>query len=756
MLYTAIALTTLATLLLELSLTRIFAVLFYYPFAFLAISIALLGLGVGGVLSYVIAAWPGPLFRKLGLVSLLTAGLVLAAAMFLLTRGAAVGAFDTGLICFTAALPFLGSGIIVSLVFSETIDRIDKIYFFDLLGAAGGCLLLVILLNALGGPDTVIAVSVMFCGAAGIWFTLAGFKWGRMASVFLALFLTVAIMANTKYHVFEVRYADGQKLRAGDFTKWNGISRIGMAREPAGETIFIDGDASTAIANFDFNRLTPADLDRLLHEGPGIPYNLRPGAESLIVGPGGGWDVARALASGSRDVTGVEVNRVIATTIMRQKFPQLSRNLYLRPDVHIFVEDGRSFLRASHAKYQVIQATLLDAQASAAAGAFALSGNDLYTADAFRDYLSHLTGDGLLTFTRWGFDPPRESLRLIALAISALNDLGEHDAARHVLAARKGAKDTVIISRHALSDADIAAARAAFQAARMTPLYLPGDGKANEFGQLLLAPDPFEYERNYKFDITPVDDNRPFFFYTAQPWDMNVAVCRLFSALTVSVVAVTMILLLPPVVLRARLPREGSVRAFLLYFLAIGAGYILIEAALIRKFILFLGHPVYALTVVIFSLLVSSGLGSLWSRKIVGDSNSRLAVVLAISTCLALLLAAVVQPVMSAAAGLPLPVRVMITIMLIAPAGFTMGMPFPSGLRFLARRHAPCVRWAWALNAAASVMGSVGALVLAIYLGLVGTMLIGGALYLCALAVILLSPVVREPVMRQVPAAVSV
>ncbi len=131
---------------------------------------------------------------------------------------------------------------------------------------------------------------------------------------------------------------------------------------------------------------------------------------------------------GSHDVTGVEINPIIGTKIMREKYPQLSQNLYLRPDVHINIEDGRSYVRRSPDKFQVIQATLVDTWASTAAGAFALSENNLYTTDAFRDYLTHLTPDGLLTFTRWGFDPPRESLRLVSLAISALDDLGQHDA----------------------------------------------------------------------------------------------------------------------------------------------------------------------------------------------------------------------------------------------------------------------------------------------------------------------------------------
>jgi hypothetical protein len=772
-------LTTLATLLLELSLTRIFSVVFYYHFAFLAISIALFGLGVGGVLSYVVSGWPGSLFRKLGIVSLIDAGLVLAAVLFVLTRGAEIGTIGLGAIYFITALPFLGSGIIVSLVIADTIERVDRIYFFDLLGAAGGCLALVLLLNTFGGENTVIAVSVLFASAAAIWFSLAGMRYGRIASVFVGLLLTMLVIGNTKYHFVQVRYAKGEKLRAETFTQWNSISRIGMAKRDGSEMIFIDADASTAIANFDFDRLSAKDLEYLLHQGPSIPYNLRPGAKTLVIGPGGGWDVARALASGSHDITGVEINPIIGTGIMRKKFPQLSRNLYFRPDVHINIEDGRSFVRRSTDKFQVIQATLVDTWASTAAGAFALSENNLYTVEAFRDYLSHLTDDGLLTFTRWGFDPPRESLRLVSLAITALADLGEHDPARHVLVGRAGGKadlagwgaqDTVMISRKPLSDMDVAKARAAFDAAHLSAVYVPGDPASNPFGQLLLASDPLAYERAYQFDITPVTDDRPFFFYTVQPRDVgqflidsaraadvkvNVALPKLFSALIVSVIAVAVILLLPPIVLGTRLPRERSVRSFLLYFLAIGAGYILIEVALIQKFVLFLGHPTYALTVVIFSMLVSSGLGSFVSRRLVSDRNGRLAGVLAIAAALVGLLAAIVQPVLAAGVGLPLAVKMIATVAMIAPAGFVMGIPFPAGLRLLEQRHRPSVRWAWSLNAAASVLGSVGALVLALYLGLVETMLIGGGLYLCAMAVVAVSPTVRERVTSPVSAAVS-
>jgi hypothetical protein len=196
---------------------------------------------------------------------------------------------------------------------------------------------------------------------------------------------------------------------------------------------------------------------------------------------------------------------------------------------------------------------------------------------------------------------------------------------------------------------------------------------------------------------------------------------------------VAIILILPPLVLGTRLPRQASVRWFLGYFLAIGAGYILVEVALIQKFVLFLGHPTYALTVVIFSMLIASGAGSFASRSIIRGEEARLRFALLAAAALVALLAFTAQPILAAGVGLPLGIRIAATILLIAPAGFAMGLPFPSGLRLLERKHEASVRWAWSLNAAASVLGSVGALVLALYIGLAGTLLVGGALYIAAL-----------------------
>jgi hypothetical protein len=659
-------------------------------------------------------------------------------------------------------LPFFFSGTVVSLAVAEAIQRVDRVYFFDLLGAAGGCLALVPLLNHFGGPNTVLATSVLFAVSAAIWYNLAGTLRGRVAAVALALGFVALIVYNWKLHPIDIHYAKGMQIRKEQFVQWNSFSRIGLANNP-GEwaSIVIDADAATGVARFDLDHLTAADKEKLLSEGAGFPYVLRPGAKTLVIGPGGGWDVSRAIGSGSKDVTAVEINPIIANTIMRERFPDLSNRLYFRPEVRLFVEDGRSFVRRSQEKYQVLQATLVDTWASTAAGAFALSENNLYTTDAFRDYLGHLTDDGLMVFTRWGFDPPRESLRLLSLARVALAELGENNLSQHVMVVREdpeklrgwGARDTVVIFRKPATSADISRALAVSGNGRhLQRLYVPGEKEENAFAQFLLSPDPDKFLADYQFDVSPVGDDRPFFFYTMQTRDLwkylmfagdaadskiNHAVPVLFELLGVSVLATLVVLALPPLLLRARLPVEKGLRGFLFYFVCLGAGYIMIQVALIQKFILFLGHPTYALTVIVFSMLVWSGLGSFYSRRLIrGAHRGRLIMTLIGVAATVSLIAFAASPISEFGVGWPLQAKILVTVVLIAPAAFLMGIPFPTGLTWLETRFPQAVRWAWALNAASSVLGSAAAIFLAIHIGLRATVLVGAGLYLCALSVV--------------------
>jgi predicted membrane-bound spermidine synthase len=311
------------------------------------------------VFSYVVAGWKAPLFLKLGRLSALNSLLVVAALVAILAQKGDVGELGWGTfwklaaIYFSTAPPFFVSGAIVSLAVSETMERVNRVYFFDLLGAASGCLLLMGLLRVFDGESTVLAAAVIFAAAAAIWHSLAGSQRGRAASVALALALVAFVTYNKHHRILDIRHAKGNDIPVETFVRWNTFSRIALVDKKAEDrqTIVIDADASTDIATFDFDHLTAGERHDLLTQGPSLPYAVRPGAKALIIGPGGGGDVARALASGSRDITGVEINPIIADTIMRERYPELSHGLYRRPEVHIVVEDGRSFVRRRTAKF---------------------------------------------------------------------------------------------------------------------------------------------------------------------------------------------------------------------------------------------------------------------------------------------------------------------------------------------------------------------------------------------------------------------
>lgn len=756
--------TTLATLLLELSLTRLFSVIFFYHFAFLAISLALFGFGAGGVFSYVIAGRPGNLSMELGRLTFINSVAVVLLLWFILSRHGEMTFGALAAVYAASTIPFFFAGTVVSLAIGEAIGRIDRAYLFDLIGAATGCLLLVPFLDFFGGPNTVIAAGVIYAVSAAIWFNRAGERQLRASSVLIGLLLVTLMIMNGTHPFFDVRWSKGERLPEERMSRWNSFSRVALVRAN-GWDIRIDNDAATGIPSIDWSKPVPEDAKKdLMYRGAGLPYLLHPAAKTLIVGPGGGYDLARALVSGSTDVTGVEINPIIANDIMRGQMLKESFGLYERPGVRIFVEDGRSFIRSSSERYQVLQATLVDTWASTAAGAFALSENNLYTVDAFEDYLTHLTDDGLLAFSRWGFDPPRESLRVVSLGMEALRRIGERGYAQHVIVVREqsenvsqwGALDTILISRKPFTERDIEHAGHIAAESGMELLYLPGSPVTNAFGELLTSADPDEYLQSYPYDVRPVTDDRPFFFYTVQTrdlWDylrnasqssadykINRAVPLLFGLMALSLAATILVMVLPRVVLGHRLPKQKGVLTFLLYFLCLGAGYILVQMALIQKFMLMLGQPTRALTVIVFSMLVASGAGSWASRKIVGDRDRRLIRVLAIVAALIALLALSITPLVRIAAAWPMPARIVLAVAMIAPPAFFMGMPFPSGLRRLEQRHPPSLRWAWSLNAAASVMGSVVSVVLAIYLGLRATLLIGGAMYLVALLVIVATP----------------
>src|SRR6266446_379452 len=451
---------------------------------------------------------------------------------------------------------------------------------------------------------------------------------------------------------------------------------------------------------------------------------------------------------------------------MRGRYADYVYHLYDRPEVHIHVTDGRSFVRNSHAQYDVIQMTLVDTWASTAAGAFALSENSLYTADAFREYFQHLKPDGMIAITRWEFHQPREALRVVSVAMEALHQLGVANPAPHFMVVSEGELDedgipVVVLAKKSPFSSDEEAAVIAHleEYDDLAPLYLPSAPGDNPFSALIARNDPWAFAREYTYNVTPVTDNAPFFFFTLKTgkalgdegvrggidWKVNLGVVVLGMVLLISLAAVLVFLILPMIFGAGGPGSAGSTRRWiqLLYFIAVGLGYILVEIAFIQRFVLFLGHPTYALTVVIFLLLLSSGAGSLISRRWLPEP-ARVWLplsLLVVAICIHVL---ILPSLLNALVGLPFVVKLLISGLLLVPLGLAMGMPFPTGLRALAgatvaesliqgEATGNAVEWAWAMNAASSVLGSVLAMVIAIQWGLNVTLACGALVYLMAI-----------------------
>jgi hypothetical protein len=779
------ALCSFAALLLELALTRLFSVVLFYHFAFLAISIALLGLGAGGVFAHLRKNQLAR-FETRALVSRLCSinALIVPVVLVIVLRIpvsldiSKANFLRLTTIYLASAVPFFITGLEFSVVFAREANHVSPLYAADLAGGALACLAIVPLLNFLGGPNTVFFTAVCMAVAGTIW---AVDRKARRSAAGRALFVTVLIALNYSGKLFDIMYAKGGFRDSAwvEFARWNAISRVEVDSQGRGKAIVIDADASTYLMNVDPKHWQGPWERNLMSSPPALANVLRPRGEYAIIGPGGGVDVLRALGNGSPSVTGIEINPIIATTIMRERYADYTFHLYQQPEVHIHVTDGRSFVRNAKQQFDVVQMTLVDTWASTAAGAFALSENSLYTVEAFREYFEHLKPDGMIAITRWEFQQPREALRVVSVAMQALHEMGVANPAGNFIVVSEGHLDAdgiavvVLAKRTGFTAEELAQVRAHMAVhPRLAVLYAPSDppistsastspspserqasysASADSFTQLIQSNDPKYFAARYPYDVSPVTDNAPFFFFTLKlgqilhpqslmrgiDWKVNLGVAVLGMVLAISVLAVLVFLVLP-LMRGARSQQPRPLR--LLYFIAVGLGYILVEIAFIQRFVLFLGHPVYALTVVVFLLLLSSGAGSMVSRWWLAET-SRVWLPLVLIAAALLLYVAVLPGLLGNLVGLPFIAKLIISAALLVPLGFAMGMPFPTGLRALAGKlpseAAPTggnlVEWAWAMNAASSVMGSVMAIVIAIQFGLNVTLASGAVAYLVAL-----------------------
>ena len=778
------ALSSFAALLLELALTRLYSVVLFYHFAFLAISIALLGLGAGGVFAHLRKARLAR-FETRSLVARLCAinALIVPVVLVVVLRIpvsleiSRLNFLRLTAIYLASAVPFFITGLEFSIVFARQASHVSRLYAADLAGGALACLAIVPLLKWLGGPNTVLFTGACMGVAGTVW---AANRKARNSAAGRAVFLFVLIAVNYSGKLFDIVYAKGGFRDPAwvEFARWNPISRVEVDRQGDSRAIVIDADASTYLMNVDAKHWQGGWEKSLMSAPPALANVLRPHGDFAIIGPGGGVDVLRAVASGSPSVTGIEINPIIANTIMRGRYAAYTYHLYEQPEVHIQVTDGRSFVRNATQHFDVVQMTLVDTWASTSAGAFALSENSLYTVEAFREYFEHLKPDGMIAITRWEFQQPREALRVVSVAMQALHELGVEDTRNNFIVVADGRLDVdgipvvVLAKRTAFTREEQSLVQQHLATnPRLFSFYVPfGPNTAavgapaayaansSAFAQLIQLNDPKQFALRYPYDVSPVTDNAPFFFFTLKPgqilhpeslqrgidWKNNLGVAVLGMVLVISIFAVLSFLVIPLAMsVRGEQQRPGR----LLYFVAVGLGYILVEIAFIQRFVLFLGHPVYALTVVVFLLLLSSGAGSMLCRRWLADTR-RIWLPLVLIAVALLLYVAILPGLLNALVGLPFAAKLLVSAGLLIPLGFVMGMPFPTGLRSLAASPAlefpvmenksdgNTVEWAWAMNAASSVLGSVMAIIIAIEFGLNVTLACGAVAYLIALGLV--------------------
>jgi len=778
-------LVSLSNLMLELMLTRICSVVMYYHFAFLTVSLALLGISVSGICVYLFARRfpPERATFQASLFSLLFAFSILLALVAILLLPfkieASLGSVVTPmglrliLVVLAIALPFAFAGFCLSIILKHFAGQVSRIYFMDLVGAGLGCVLLIPALDLLGGITTVILIAVLACLAAVVFAWAAGHKRWMYLAATLGLVLVVFATFNANAHILRIRFAKGLAENEPVYEKWNSFSRVAVfpvnvsqkkSNDPLDPTlparidrmvIDIDAGASTVMTRFDgdFSPLEPLKL-----EVASVPYHLTPKRKVLIIGSGGGNDVLMALLFGSQSITAVEMNPIMFE-IVDERFADFSGQLYSRPEVIPVIDEARSFIQHSDEKYDIIQGTLVDTWAASSAGAYALSENYLYTKEAFHSYWDHLTEQGLFAMTRWHHEPPMEMLRLTSLALEVMEERQIPEPGAHIVVLRREFLATFLWKKSPFTSEELRTLEEAGETYWFLPIYTPANQPDPLFFELITGENREDFYRSLGSDITAPEDNRPFFFYFTKAEAHNLlAILRAmlggtedpstllaFLFLLLSFLAFVFILL--PLLLFGRGKREASWASYLaslLYFSCLGLGFILVEIVLIQRFILFLGHPIYATAVILFSLLFFGGLGSYLSGRL---SLARLSLghrAILLSLVLLLLVYNLAFPrFLSSFIGLSIVPRITLTVIMLCPLGLLMGMPFPLGIKVTNAKAPSLIPWAWGVNGAFSVLGSVLAAILSINYGFNVTLVSGLVAYLVALLTITASPALK-------------
>jgi hypothetical protein len=765
--YAGLFLVALSTLMYEIGLTRIFSVTMWYHFAFVAISVALLGMTAGALLVHLLPERfrAVDVDRQLWLFTLLFAvSIPICFALQLAIPFRAdwdlPGIASVVAICLLVSIPFVCSGVVVCLALTRFPTHVNRLYAADLVGAALGCIALIVVLNLLSGPSTVVAIGAVAAVGAVVFAAAAGNRrWMALAGIAFVLIGGLAVAneaaADRGRRLLQIVWAKDARDEPHRHEVWNSFSRItvdGDPDEPAfpagwgfsetlpltpigGQLVMkIDNAAATPLTKYTGN---PDETDFLRYDITNLVHYVNADADVFVIGVGGGRDVLSAFEFDQRSVTGAEINDAILD-VVNDEYGDFTGHLDRDPRVTFVNDEARSYLARSDRTFDTIQMSLIDTWAATAAGAFALAENALYTTDAFATFFDQLEPGGILSISRWysiAGAEPLETYRTAALAAHALERRGVANPRDHLLiyhspeSAFATNTATLLISPEPFSARDIAVVERETQRLGFTPVLTPETAIDERFAALAAPGGPEAGIAQFDENIAPPTDERPFFFQMADVGTFlsggfrNDHVTR--PVLTLGMLALAVLLLtaafvIVPLLATTRRRDHQGMTPYYLYFAGIGLGFLMIEIAQLQRLSLFLGHPIYGLAVCLFSILLFGGIGSMLAGPFVasGRAASRLAPMAALLALLAVV-GLLTPAVLDRFEGSTMPVRIAASVAIMASIGLLMGMPFSIGMRAAsaARPDAPTA-FLWGINGAMSVCASVLATLLAILFGI--------------------------------------
>lgn len=742
---------SMSVFMLEISLLRIFSVVLWYHYAFVVVSMALLGLGFGGL---TVAALRdkvraiGSASDALALIASVLSGSVVISTVYIVEKSATESLL---IYIVPSIIPFVAAGAFLSVVFDANTVQSNRIYAADLFGVATGTLSVVLFLRLFGAIDTALLVAVLTSLVAVGFSRKSPRKWVRRASIVTLCVSCGLFVLNLRSGWIDISFEkDGQyslgktivsHLRNSRqkaevvMTRWDFFSRTDVVAEESAKSMWIytDGGAGAEMIRFDGRDLDQVSF--LKDQTCFLPFSWGDRERALIIGAGGGKDLLLALIGGCTSITGVEISPGVVDAV--ERFSDYNGDIFHNKNVSVYTGDGRNFVRRSKDTYNIIFLSLIFSQAADLTG-LTLTENYVYTEEAFEDYLSHLSPDGKIALVLHNQDKLLKAANT-ALAVLTRQGMSLDEALDHIVIfngemAKKRPEiifmPLLIVKKSPFSDGE---ARGILDAAKeegIPPLYVPHRYEVGPYGRLSRSGLSLKaFISSSEINIKPATDDSPYFYNAERGIPKQLK--RLLWVTLIMAGAVLARALLPGRQAKKTRGRRIGGGLFVIYFSLLGVGFMLVELVLMQRFILFLGYPTLTFALLIFSLLLPGGVGSYLGRSFKGRKAagvtagcSLMAAVIIVAYTLGL------SGVFAAFLGGGLPLRSSITVALVAPLGFLMGVPFPIGLRLLKDSWAGAVPMMWGVNAIMSVLGSILALVIGILVGASWALIIAAAMYL--------------------------